>query len=239
MSNSVYAAIARQSGLLSEMQVVANNIANLSTTGFRREGLVFTEHVTALEGKDGSLSMAIAQGRATFDNEGAFRQTGGAFDLAIEGDGYFLVETPAGQRLTRAGAFSPGSDGILATQDGYSVLGADSAPVFIPTDLGTVSISGDGTISADGDPIGQIGLFGPTDPLGLRREGGVLFVSEAGIDAVPDGRMLQGFVEGANVDPVAEIARMIEIQRAYELGQTFLEQEDNRIVSVISTIGGS
>lgn len=237
MSNSVYSTLTRQVGLLNEMQAVANNIANISTTGFRREGVVFAEHVVALEDPAGSLSMASAEGRVTTETQGALHATSGTFDLAIEGDGFFMVATPDGDRLTRAGSFTPGPDGTLSTLEGHPVLDSGGAPVVVPMDQGPIGIATDGTISADGQPIGQIGLFLPADPLDLQRQDGVRFAAPSGVQPLGEGRVLQGFIEGSNVDPVAEIARMIEVQRAYELGQTFLEHEDKRVGSVISTIG--
>ena len=113
MDNNVYTALTRQTGLLREMQSVANNIANLSTTGFRAEGVVFAEHVRALGPGHDSLSMATAVGRHIHNAQGALTQTGSPFDLAIEGDGYFLMETAEGQRLTRAGHFTPNAAGEL------------------------------------------------------------------------------------------------------------------------------
>lgn len=238
MANSVSVGLTRQTGLLAEMQAVANNIANVSTTGFRKEGIVFAEHIAALDDPGGSLSMAQASVRTTNTAQGALKATGGAFDLAIEGPGYFLISTPEGNQLTRAGGFVASADGTLSTLDGHPVLDSGSSPVFVPTDIGKISIAGDGTVSADGDPIGQIGLFLPNDPLSIQRRDGVRFSADGGVTPYPEGRILQGFVEGSNVDPVGEVARMIEIQRAYELGQSFLEQEDKRIGSVISALGG-
>lgn len=116
-------ALSRQSGLLREMQVVANNIANAATTGFRQEGLVFAEHVRRMEDAP-SVSMARAHVRATSMVQGSLTATGGTFDLAIEGDGFFLIETPAGERLTRAGHFTPNADGDLVTPEGFRVLDA-------------------------------------------------------------------------------------------------------------------
>ena len=96
----------RQSGLMREMGVVANNIANASTSGFRREGVVFSEFVTALD-QDPSLSMSYASGRDVDLSQAGLSQTGGSFDFAIQGEGFFLIETPDGQKLTRAGSFTP------------------------------------------------------------------------------------------------------------------------------------
>lgn len=236
MDNASYTALTRQSGLMQEMRTLANNIANASTTGFRAEGVMFSEHVSALGPAMESLSMATATVRDTVTTQGALSQTGGTFDLAIEGDGFFLIETPNGQRLTRAGAFQPNENGDLVTPDGYQVLDAGGAPVFVPQGVGTIGISPDGTISAGGQPIGQIGLVVPVDPTQMVREGGVMFDAQGGFEPTLDGRMIQGFLEDANVNPILQVSRMIEVQRAYELGQSFLDKEDERIRGVIEAI---
>src|SRR6056297_102310 len=191
METTGYTTLTRQAGLLREMQTVANNIANAVTTGYRQEGLVFSEHVTRV--KDGpSVSMATANVRATSFAQGTLTQTGGALDLAIEGEGFFLIETPNGERLTRAGNFTLSAEGDLVTLDGHRVLDAGGAPVFVPPDTGAPGISSDGTISANGQLIGQIGLVRPIDPLDMIREGGVMFRTEGETEPVLEGRMLQG-----------------------------------------------
>lgn len=235
MDAAVYATLARQSGLMREMQVVANNIANQSTAGFRREGVVFAEHVARMDAGP-SLSMAHATGRHVDLSQAGLTQTGGAFDFAVQGEGFFLVETPQGNRLTRAGAFTPGAEGELMTPDGHRLLDAGGAPVFVPPDAGPVAVAADGTLSAGGQPLARIGLWKPADPLTLRHQGGTLF-DVAAVEPVEEGMVLQGFLEEANVNPVSEIARMITVQRAYELGQSFLDQEDRRVRAVMQTLG--
>ncbi|MCT2539777.1 flagellar hook-basal body complex protein [Sedimentimonas flavescens] len=235
MDNAIYATLARQSGLMQEMQAVANNISNLSTSGFRREGVIFSEHVKALEG-DESLSMAYAHGRNVSLVQGPLTQTGGSFDFAIEGEGFFLIETPQGNQLTRAGSFSANPEGELVTPDGHRLLDIGGAPVFAPSDAGPITLAPDGTLSAGATPLAQVGIYLPADPTGLIHTGGTRFTVEAGVIPAEGATLLQGFIEESNVDPVAEIARMIEVQRAYELGQTFLDREDERIRSVISTL---
>lgn len=237
MDNASYTALTRQSGLMAEMQAVANNIANANTTGFRAEGVTFAEHIKALGPDDASLSMATATARQTSAVQGALAQTGGTFDLAIEGDGFFLIQTPQGERLTRAGAFTPNENGDLVTLDGYPVLDAGGAPVFVPQGVGTIGIAPDGTISADGQPVGQVGIVMPSDPLSMTRENGVRFAAPGGFEPALDGRVLQGFLEDSNVNPIEQITRMIEVQRAYELGQSFMDKEDERIRGVIRTLG--
>ena len=228
MENSGYTTITRQSGLMREMRVVANNIANAATSGYRQEGVIFSEYVQSVENAS-SLSMGQADSRQTSFDQGALTQTGGQFDFAIEGDGFFLVETPAGERLTRAGAFSPNADGDLVTADGYRVLDPGGAPVFIPPGAADVSVSSDGTISSEGNPVGQMGLVQPLNPQQLVREDGVMFRADDGFEPAEQGRILQRFIENSNVNPILQLTRMIEVQRAYELGASFLEAEDERV----------
>ncbi|WP_341223617.1 flagellar hook-basal body complex protein [Loktanella salsilacus] len=237
MDNATYAALTRQTGLMSELQVVANNIANANTTGFKAEGVMFSEFVASLGPDTDSLSMAAARVKLTDRTQGTLTQTGGAFDLAIEGDGYFLIDTPEGQRLTRAGSFTPNENGELVTMDGNRVLDAGGAPVFVPTGAGPVGIAADGTISAGGTAVGQVGIVAPTNPEEMRRQTGTLFEAASGFGPALQGRVLQGFVEDSNVNPIAQVSRMIEVQRAYELGQSFLDTEDDRIRGVIQAVG--
>jgi flagellar basal-body rod protein FlgF len=235
MDAAGYATLNRQSGLMREMAVVANNIANVSTAGFRREGVVFSEYVAGMD-KDPSLSMAHASGRHVDLTQATLAQTGGSFDFAIQGDGFFLVETADGERLTRAGSFTPNTEGELVTPDGFRLLDAGGAPIFIPPDAKAVALSQDGTLSAGGVPLAQIGLWQPADPLTLRHQSGTLF-DGGELEPVENGIVLQGMLEDSNVQPVSEIARMIEVQRAYELGQKFLDAEDDRVRGVIQALG--
>lgn len=234
MDSASYTTISRQTGLWREMNVIANNIANSATTGYRQEGLIFSEYVAS--SPDGrSLSMGNGNVRNTSFQQGALTQTGGTFDFAIEGDGFFLVETPVGERLTRAGTFSANADGDLVTPDGLRVLDAGGAPLFVPPDAGPIAVAADGTMSADGRLLGQIGLVQPVDVSAMTREDGVLFASPAGIEPAENARIVQGFLEGSNVDAVTSIARMIEVQRAYEMGQSFLDSENQRVKDALQS----
>ncbi|MEM7722211.1 MAG: flagellar hook-basal body complex protein [Pseudomonadota bacterium] len=237
MDNSTYTTLTRQAGLLREMSVVANNIANLSTTGYRAEGLIFAEHVRDLDGDPDALSMATASGRMISNQQGALVQTGGVFDLAIEGDGFFMVRTPEGDALTRAGAFLRNETGDLVTPEGHRLLDAGGAPVFVPPDGQSVSVAQDGTLSVDGQPLSVIGLWQPTDPMDLSRRAGVLFDAPGGMEPAQNPVLMQGFLEKSNVDAVSQVARMIEVQRAYEMGQSFMDAEDQRMRDFLRTAG--
>lgn len=237
MENAIYATLTRQSGLMREMQVVANNIANTATTGFRREGVVFSEFIKSMDNVP-SLSMARASARNVDLSQGELTETGGAFDFAIRGEGFFLIETPDGEALSRAGHFTPGPEGDLVNPDGYRLLDAGGAPVAVPAGVASVTLAQDGTLSADGVPLARIGLWAPADRSSLRHIGGTLFTADAPEPMDEGGGILiQRHLEGSNSNPISEIARMIEVQRAYELGQSLLDREDQRIRNVLQTLG--
>lgn len=237
MDNPAYVALSRQSGLLKAMQTVANNLANISTTGFRREGVIFAEMLQTMPDEPGMLAMTAARVRQTDTAAGGLTVTGGTYDFGIEGPGFFRVMTPGGERLTRNGAFSRSGTGELVTSQGHQVLDAGGAPLFLPPDATSISVSADGTIDADGTPVGQMGLVEVRDLARLTRETGLLFEAPDGTIPSETTRVIQGSLESSNVDPVLEMTRMIEIQRSYELGQTFMEREDDRIRATIRSFG--
>lgn len=235
MESAGYVTLSRQSSLMREMQVVANNIANISTTGFRREGVVFSEFLTG-QGQDPSLSMARGNVRYPDLSQAPVTMTNAPFDFAIQGEGFFLIETPDGEALTRAGTFTPNAAGELVNPDGFRLLDAGGAPIFVPPGAGPVAMAQDGSLSAGGQPIARVGLWLPTDPATLRHRSGTLFTS-GGVEPAQDGTLLQGYLEESNVNPIQEVARMIEVQRAYELGQSFMDMEDRRIRGAIDRMG--
>lgn len=236
MDNAIYAGLSRQSGLMREMRVLANNIANSDTTGFRKEGVIFAEHLGRTGKPQDAVSMAHARGRMVDLGQGGLSQTNGELDVALEGDGFFMVEASTGPALTRAGAFLLNADGGIVTPDGYPLLDDGRAPIGVPPDAVSITVGSDGTLSADGEAVARIGVFNVTDPAALQHIAGTMFSAAGGVVAVDEPAMRQGFLEGSNVVAMTEIARMIEVQRAYELGQSFLSREDERIRSVISSI---
>ncbi|HBS30955.1 MAG TPA: flagellar basal-body rod protein FlgF [Parvularcula sp.] len=233
MNNAIYSALSRQAALQQELASLANNIANASTAGYRGDGQIFSEYVNALPGEP-SISQTRIGGRLINDAQGEFIQTGAALDLAIEGEGYFVVATPQGERLTRAGAFQRNEQGLLATSEGHLVQGAGGGSITVTA--GELVVSADGVISADGAVIGQVRVA-TADPTRLVREGTTLFRAEGALaDVTPIVR--QGFLEASNVTPVLELSRLIEVQRAFELGQQMMTDEEARIQRAISVLGG-
>ncbi len=235
MDTTGYVSLSRQVGLAQEMQAIANNIANMATAGYRAEGVVFSEYVRQLEAEGGSVAFTRPGARVTSDIQGALKQTGGTFDLAIDGPGYFTVDTGDGIALTRAGGFSRNAVGELVSTVGDRLLDIGGAPIFVPPDARAVSIAGDGTLTADGLPIAQVGRVIPEEGAVLTRTDGVKFRTDAPLAPAEEGTIVQGFLEEANVNPVAELARMIEVQRAYEAGQRLMDREDERMRQVLRT----
>ncbi len=233
--DTAYVTLSRQSGLMNEMRLVANNIANANTTGYRAQGLVFSEFVRDMPGNP-SLSMSRAEARNTSQQQGVLTETGGQFDFAIEGDGFFMVETPEGNRLTRAGSFSPNAEGDLVAPDGAQVLDSNGSPVFIPPDAASIDVGSDGTLSVEGQLLGQIGVYRVEDLKELVREGNTRFSTTGNIDPVDAPVVLHRFLEGSNVNAIAQVTRLIEIQRAYELGQSFLETEHERVRGALKAL---
>lgn len=245
MNNASYVGLSRQAGLMREMQTIANNMANINTVGFKREGAVFSEYVAALKpqnmqvGLQNSPSHSLSIGRLSAHvsnlSDGGLRASGGTFDLALQGDGFFTVQIGGQTQLTRAGNFISDETGRLVTVDGAPVLNSAGGEIQIPPEAQNIKISRDGTISAEGNEIGQIGVV-TTDPLSLSRTGQNNWTSNAPLEPVGEPAMAQGYLEDSNVQPMLEIARMIEVQRHYDAGQKILETEDQRIKQVITSV---
>ena len=235
MSSSIYTTLTRQQGLMQEMQVVANNLANASTTGYKSDRAVFTEYLVSTGNSgDHSLSMGTLGGHTFQMEQGGLKFTGGRFGLAIQGEGFFMVETPQGQRLTRAGHFQLSGAGQLIDMQGNAVLGAGGNPINIPEDAGEVTFGADGTISGNGQIIDQVGIVLADGE--LTRDSNSYFSAEGGTVQAQDPKLVQAALEQSNVSPVLEVARMIEVQRAYEAGQALLEREDQRISQLITAV---
>lgn len=236
MDSTAYTALSRQIGLRRELDVIANNIANASTTGFRREDLVFSEFVRSAGWNAPSVSMVQADAHRIVQSQGTLEVTGGTFDFAIEGEGFFQIERDGETYLSRAGHFMPDAEGLLVNGDGNRLLDAGGAPVFVPPGV-DVSLGKDGTLSANGRPLGQIGIVMPADPIDLARAGGNLLKAMGDLVPSEGATVHQGMLEASNVNPIGELARLIEVQRRYEANKSFLDREDQRIKSVIQTLG--
>lgn len=236
MDNPAYVTLARQTALRRQMDVVANNIANATTAGFKREGTLFAETVQQLKGESGSLSMGSDTATFTDLSPGPVAETGDPLNVAVLGEGLLAAERNGETLYTRDGRFAVSPDGELVLLTGERVLDAGGAPIAIPPNAARIAIAKDGTLSADGLTIGRLGLFA-LDGARLERAGGGLFRAAEPPLPVDRPRFAQGFLEQANANPVTELVHMIAIQRAYERGQAILQAEHDRINRVTETAG--
>jgi flagellar basal-body rod protein FlgF len=239
MENALLIGLSRQSILERQLDVVANNIANVNTTGYKNDSSLFEEFLTSGAHEDNFVGsdrrVSFVQDRGTFRDfsQGALEQTKNPLDLAIDGSAFLVVQTPAGERYTRDGGLQLNNQGQLVTLAGNPVLGAGGPIVFQPTDH-DVNVTADGTITVvegngTADSIrGKLRLVSFTDAQKMLKEGLNLYTAGEG-SPQPDTKSVvrQGFIEKSNVNAVAEMSRMIEVTRAYSQIATLLQQQSD------------
>jgi flagellar basal-body rod protein FlgF len=244
MENTLLVGLSRQVGLAHELDVIANNIANINTTGYKADNAMFEQYLMprasdqSFIGQDRRIRYVEDRGTWIDMTQGAIQQTGNPLDVAISGSGYLVVQTPNGQqRYTRNGALSINGAGQLVTGDGNQVIG-DSGPItFQPTDHDvTISRSGiitvrEGNSTAD-SPRGTLQLVNFAQPQLLRKDGGSTFEAPAGVTPDPapaSTTVVQGAIEKSNVNGVVAMARLIEITRSYtDIANVLQQQSDER-----------
>jgi len=251
MDNSLLVGLSRQVALARELEVVANNIANIGTTGFKSDRSIFERFLMpeAVSGEfpPGSRQVDYVLDRQTWHNfaPGPIQRTGGPLDVAIDGNAFLVVQTAGGPRYTRNGALQISPTGALVTKLGDPVLGVGGPIQFQGTDH-DISIGEDGTISVREGPNatsdatrGQLQLAQFTNPGALQKEGSSLFSAGGGIvqqQAPATVRVVQGAIEQSNVSPVAEMSRMIEITRSYEAVASLLQQENTERTTALDKL---
>jgi flagellar basal-body rod protein FlgF len=230
MDTALFVALSRQAVLRREMDVVANNIANVDTAGFKVESLISeTESRPVSAGKDSgprNVQYVLDKGLARDFGQGAMTTTGAPLDVAIEGDGFFQINTDAGERYTRDGRFTVDPAGVLVTASGHPVGGEGGAEILIDPKKGPVTIARDGIISQGEERIGKLGVVRFASLAGLSKDGDGLYRNDANVaaQAAPDAVLHQGSFEGSNVNAVLEVTRMIEVTREYEKISKLMDQ---------------
>ena len=249
MENTLLIGLSRQAVLERQLDVVANNIANVNTAGFKADSSLFEEylmpgaHEDRFVGSDRRVS--YVQDRGTFRDftQGPSEQTKNPLDVAVSGNGFLVVQTAAGERYTRDGGMQINSQGQLVTVAGDPVLGNAGPIVFQPTDH-DVNVSPDGTITVvEGNgrtdaQRGKLRLVSFADAQKLLKEGSNLYSAGEGGVAQADtkSQVQQGYIEKSNVNSVAEMSRMIEVTRAYTQIATMLQQESDLHKSAIEKL---
>ncbi|MCQ8279674.1 flagellar basal-body rod protein FlgF [Acetobacteraceae bacterium KSS8] len=242
MENTTYIALSRMDAQQRSMEVVANNIANANTDGFRAQRVLFSDYLSRQQNtipSHGGAPYAYTQDRATYldQREGAILPTGNPLDVALSGAGYFTVSTPQGTRLTRAGRFSLGQDGVLSDASGNAVLDVNGQPIQLSPSDTQIRIAGDGTISTENGQIGQIAVVTADTPADVRPIGGSLYATNSGTTPVAQPKVTQGAVEGSNVQSIAELTTMLQTQREFEFSSQFVEAEAQRRQNAIDKLG--
>jgi flagellar basal-body rod protein FlgF len=240
MDNTSLIGLSRQMALQRKLDVVASNIANLNTTGFKADGNLFEEYIMPVARSDrfagADRRMSYVLDRATWYDfgQGPVQQTGNPLDVAIDGNAFLAVQTPQGERYTRNGALQINGQGELVTSEGYRVQGDNGAIVFQPGDH-DITITQEGTISVRErasvaeSQRGKLRLVGFAQPERLRKDGTSLFAAPAGQgpQAAPNVRLIQGSIEKSNVRPVVEMTRMIDVSRTYTAVAGMLQNQSD------------
>jgi flagellar basal-body rod protein FlgF len=233
MENPTYIALSGQMAMMRQMDVVANNLANLSTPAFKGEEMLFSQYLAQTPG---SSTLAYVEDAGTVRDlrQGALSKTGNPLDFAIQGSGYFTVQTPLGARYTRNGHFQLDSQGELITSQGYQVLSDSGQPIVLPPNARDFTVATDGTISVSqagstAQPIlGKLQVVDFASPQAVTPAANGLWVTDQTPQPSTTATVQQGMTEESNVQPVVELTRMLSVSRAASNFKTFLDQEDQR-----------
>lgn len=245
MDNSLLVSLSQQLAAYRQMDVIANNLANVSTAGYKRETAKFEEYVMQVapsEGEKGPQKVSFVKdaGSSRDLSQGNIQDTGATYDLALNGKGFFVVQTPQGIRYTRDGHFTRDANGQITTEQGYALQGDGGAITITPTDA-NVQVNKDGTVSSTingvSNPIGKLRIVDFADAATLTKQGDNLFNTEQA-GTTPTGTTIrQGALEASNVQPVLEISHMIEVMRAYQATASLSQSQEDLNRQAINKLG--
>ncbi|MFD2058153.1 flagellar basal-body rod protein FlgF [Mesorhizobium calcicola] len=238
MRDSLYVALSSQIALERRLDTIADNVANASTIGFRATGVKFEDVVSGIGPK--SISFASSGKTYLSGAHGAMTETGNPFDFSIQGDAWFAIDTPVGTVMTRDGRFSMNENGELMSIEGHPVLDAGGAPIQLDPRNGPPKAGADGSLRQNDQLVGSIGLYNFDPGENFVRYGNSGIVPARTPEPVTDRSdtgIAQGFLEESNVNPVLEITRLIQVQRAFENTAALMRQTDSSTDEAIKTLG--
>jgi flagellar basal-body rod protein FlgF len=229
MDNVMYVGLSRQMTLQRELDVVSNNIANAETDGFKVESLnVQTEprYLPSNDDAQKTINFALDTGVVRDFTQGALKQTGAPLDMAISGQGFFSVSTPAGPRYTRDGHFTFDPQGRIVDGQGSPLLDSSGGEITVDLTLGEPTIGKDGTITQKGQVLGRVGVVRFAALAALSKDGRGNYRNDSNTQPQPaaDAQVIQGSIEASNVQPVVQISKLIEVSRAYESIAQMMDQ---------------
>jgi len=240
MIKGIYTAALGMLPRMVKQEIMANNLANLNTLGFKKDKLYFRkllDSVSVLTSTRGDLRFTPGLCEESIDfSQGQIKQTQRSLDFAIQGEGFFTIQTPNGIRYTRNGNFTINSGGLLVTQQGFPVLG-EGGPIEIMRDKEMV-VNENGEITQEGVPIDRFLITAFDEPYPLIKEGNTLFMTDPpDIEGrrADNFRIKQGFLELSNVEPISEMVNMIEVMKNHELSQRVIRLQDETLERIIET----
>jgi len=235
VAEGTYVAISAQIAMERRLEAIASNIANVNTAGYRAVGVRFS---TELQ-QAGQVSFSSPGETYVVRNQGPITHTGNSLDVAIDGDGWFGMETPDGTVYSRDGRFHMTAEGDLQSVDGYGVLDSGGSPIVLDASGGPVHIAEDGTVSQGGKRLGAVGLVLIPADAKLTRHDNSGVISDKPADPAEDkttNSVRQGYIEGSNVNPIIEMTRLIEASRAFDQATAAITQNDQVSQEAIKTL---
>ena len=240
MQDGLYVALSAQIALEKRLTTIADNVANMSTVGFRATEVKFEDVVSGL----GQNSISFTSPGDTYlsGKAGSLRETQSPFDFAVQGDAWFGIDTPAGTVMTRDGRFTMNDTGQFVTHEGYAVLDAGGAPIQLDPLNGAPEVGRDGVIRQNGQLVGSIGLFNFDPGPNFNRFGNSGIIPsgepEPVVDRIDVG-VAQGFLEESNVNPVLEMTRLIMVQRSFENAAAMMRDTESTLDDAVKTLGSN
>lgn len=241
MDNPGYIALSRLGAQQRSVDTIAHNIANANTPGFKANRLVFEDFVarTAGERRPGAREVAFNVDRGSYRDQapGALTRTDNPLDLALGGDGFFVIDTPRGERFSRSGRFTIAPDGRVTTSEGYALMSTDGRPITVTEQDSRLTVSADGTVESQNGPLGRVRIVTFEDQNRLVPEGETLFRGE-GMEpqAAAQPKVVQGMLEESNVNAILEMTRMMTEVREFQFVHQFLEREGERLANVVERL---
>ena len=240
MEMSLHVASAGQRNLQEQLSVVANNIANSTTAGYRAEIVDFK----ALVSRSPSEDVHFPQVAKLYPSvqQGSLDRTDNPYDIAISGDGWFAIQTPAGTAYTRDGRLTVNGFGELQSIEGFPILDSGGAPIQLNNTSSAPEIAGDGRIIIGGRTVGNIGIFEmPPENMTSRFSNSAFLASVPGVAVIPGSGVSinQGFIESSNVNPLNEMANLITISKSYSSVSTLIGHVDKALGKSVEILGGT
>lgn len=236
MENISYIGLSQQMALQRQMDVTANNLANMNTPGFKGEDVLFLDYLNKPRGGDAINQVLDYNSYRNLDT-GPLTQTHNKLDFAIAGEGYFAIQTKEGIRYTRDGSFALNEKREIVNKSGFRLMNESSNPLVVPPDAARLTMTADGTLSSENGIIGKVQVVNFESPQAMRKIGNNLYdAGELQKKNIENLRVVQGSVEGSNVNPITEMNRMVEVLRMYQATQRMLLTDHERIRSAIQKL---